>query len=396
MVGTGTRGYGGDGGLAVKAYLDIPTSVAFDASGNSYITDTVNNVIRKVTKSTGIITTVVGVQSVIRGYSGDGGAATSAMLNLPFSVAFDATGNMYVADTFNNVIRKVVKSTGIITTAIGVYSELGGYGGDGGLATKCYLHSPLTITFDAAGNLYIADVQNSIIRMVTKSTGIIKTVAGVGMTSGYSGDGGQATRANLAFPVGFALDSSGNMYIADYAVNLVRKVTKSSGIITTVVGTGMHGYSGDNGPATQATLNIPYGMAFDKAGNLYLCDYQNSVVRKIAHGTGIITTAAGIGLPGYNGDGDLATEAPLYFPIGVAVDSNQNVYIADIGTNRVRSFSTLSGPTMSPTAKPVGAPTANPSKAPVIASSATTTVVALMSVYNPVWWISAAAVFFVW
>jgi trimeric autotransporter adhesin len=213
------------------------------------------------------------------GYSGDGGQATSAALNSPYGVAVDASGNIYIADTYNYRIRIVTKSTGIISTVAGTGSY--GYSGDGGQATSAALDYPCGVAVDASGNIYIADTYNYRIRMVTKSTGIISTVAGTG-SYGYSGDGGQATSAALNSPYGVAVDASGNIYIADTYNYRIRIVTKSTGIISTVAGTGSYGYSGDGGQATSAALRSPYGVAVDASGNIYIADTYNHRIRMFA------------------------------------------------------------------------------------------------------------------
>jgi sugar lactone lactonase YvrE len=219
QAGNGVLGYSGDGGPAASAEFSSPTGVAVDSSGNLYIVDADNNRIRKVTASTGIITTVAGNGTA--GYSGDGGAATSAELDTPFGVAVDASGNLYIVDVNNDRIRKVTASTGIITTVAG--NGTWGYSGDGGTATSAELFSPFGVAVDASGNLYIADSGNNRIRKVTASTGIITTVAGNG-TAGSTGDGGAASSAELSYPTGVVVDSLGNFYIADYNNNKVRTV----------------------------------------------------------------------------------------------------------------------------------------------------------------------------
>ncbi len=263
VAGNGTPGYMGDGGAGISAQLNQPYDVAVDGASNVYIADTANYVIRKLDASTGIITTVAG--NGMAGYSGDGGAATSAELNAPKSVVVDIAGNLYIADTGNNVIRKVDASTGIMTTVAG--NGKAGYSGDGGAATSAQLNTPYGVAVDIAGNLYVADVENHVIRKVTVSTGIITTVAGNGK-AGYSGDGGAAISAEMSSPEGVAVDSLGNLYIAVFGNCVIRKVAASTGIITTVAGNGTAGYSGDGGAATSAEMNYPGGIAVDGAGNL--------------------------------------------------------------------------------------------------------------------------------
>jgi len=275
----------------------------------------------------GIISTVAGNGTA--GYSGDGGPAASAELSYPYSVAVDSAGTFYIADN-NNSVRKV-NASGVISTLAG--NGTAGYSGDGGPATSARLSGPAGVAVDGAGNLYIADQSNQRIRKVTAATGIITTVAGNG-TAGYSGDGGPATSAELNFPAGVAVDSAGNLYIADYNNSVIRKVN-TSGIMTTVAGNGTGGYSGDSGPATSAELYLPIGVAVDGTGNLYIADTGNQRIRKV-DASGIITTVAGNGTAGYSGDGGLAISAQLDRPTSAAVDSAGNLYIADTGNQRIR------------------------------------------------------------
>jgi sugar lactone lactonase YvrE len=332
-------GYSGNGGTATSAQLNNPMGIAFDASGNYYIADESNDVIRKVTTA-GIISTVAG--NNIGGYSGDGGAATAAKLNSPRAIAFDAAGNLYIADYNNNVIRKVTTATGIITTVAGTTS---GYSGDGGLATSAKLNHPYGLVFDVAGNMYISDAGNNVIRKVTTATGIITTVAGNFPGGGYSGDGGTATSAQLNSPRGIAFDAAGNLYIADALNNVIREVTTATGIITTVAGSTL-GYSGDGGPATSAKLHLPVGIAFDASGNMFIADFHNNVIRKVTTATGIISTIAGDNAlgPGYSGDGGPPTSAQLNNPFGLAFDASGNLYFSDEGNNVIRKIVSTSLP----------------------------------------------------
>jgi len=299
---------------------------------NIYIADTSNQRIREVTGSTGIITTVAGWGSkATKFFNGDGGQATAAALNQPSSVTLDSSGNLYIADTNDYTVRKVTASTGIITTVAGKHWTRGS-SGDGGPATAATLFAPSGVALDSSGNIYIADEGSERTRKVTASTGIISTVAGNG-TSGYSGDGGQGTAAELNYPTGVAVDSSGNLYISDLFNNRIRKVTAATGIITTFAGNGTAGYSGDGGQATAAELNYPTGVAVDSSGNLYIGANNDFAIRKVTASTGVITTVAGNGTAGYSGDGGQATAAELSSPYGVASDSNGNIYIADANNN---------------------------------------------------------------
>jgi hypothetical protein len=328
VAGNGGGGYSGDGGPATNASLYYPESAALDAAGNLFIGDFVNNRIRKATTN-GIITTVAGNGNP--GYSGDGVPATNATVR-PAGVALDTNGNLFIADWNNNRIRKV-DTNGIITTVAGIGSP--GYSGDGGPATSASLAYVEGVTVDGAGNLFIADTVNNRIRKVD-TNGIITTVAGKGpaVYGSYSGDGGAATNAGLDTPYSTAVDVSGNLFIADFYNNCIRKVD-TNGIITTVAGNGDWGYSGDGGPATNATLDEPYGVAVDSSGNLFISDSSNDRIRKVDT-NGVITTVAGKDCWGYSGDGGPATNATLNLPAGVALDSVGNLFLADLGNERVR------------------------------------------------------------
>ena len=335
VAGNGSPGYSGDGGAATNASLYYPAGVAVDGSGNLFIADYHNSYIRTVDPN-GIIKTVAG--NGIPSYSGDGGAATNARLYYPAGVAVDASGNLFIADQNNNRIRKV-DTNGIITTEAG-YGTSGGpgsYSGDGGAATYASLYHPAGVTVDASGNLFIADQNNNRIRKMD-TNGIITTVAGDGpsspSTGSFSGDSGAATNASLYAPAGVAVDASGNLFIADRNNNRIRKVD-TNGIITTVVGNGSPGYSGDSGAATYASLYHPSGLAVDASGNLFIADYNNNRIRKVDP-NGTITTVAGNGSASYSGDGGAATNASLHSPSGVVVDTSGNLFIADYSNERIR------------------------------------------------------------
>jgi sugar lactone lactonase YvrE len=324
VAGNGMFGFSGDGLPASGASLRSPVGVGVDGAGNLFIADTTNKRIRKVDPS-GIITTVAG--NGTGGFSGDGGPATGASL-FPTGVAVDAAGNLFIADEGNNRIRKVDR-TGIITNVAGNGSR--GFSGDGGPATSASLAQPFGVAVDGAGTLFIAG-EGSRIRKVDP-TGIISTVAGNG-TFGFSGDGGPATGASLGSPTGVAVDGAGNLFIADIDNNRIRKVDRT-GIISTVAGNGLCCFSGDGGPATGASLAAPFGVAVDGAGNLFIADSNNQRIRKVDP-SGIITTVAGNGTFGFSGDGGPAISASLAFPFGVTADATGNLFIADTENNRVR------------------------------------------------------------
>jgi uncharacterized protein (TIGR03437 family) len=349
FAGTNVSGYTGDAGPATAAELSFPAGITFDRAGNLYFADTFNSRIRKVDKN-GIITTFAGTGDF--GFSGDGGVATKALVNRPYGVAFDQAGNLYIADTYNDLIRKVTASSGLIST-IGGFME--GFGGDGAPASTASFDTPTAVVFDAAGNLYIADTLNNRVREVT-TDGNIHTIAGDGNAADF-GDGGPATSASLNRPTGLALDGAGNLYIADSASHRIRKVTPD-GTITTIAGNGNAGFQGDGGPATQASLFYPKGMVVDvSSGNLYIADYLNSRIRVVTP-DGNINTVAGNGAFDYYGDGGPATSAALKFPWSLTVDAAGNVYVTDDANSIIRKL-TLVPPLVS--AVPKAAPQINAS-----------------------------------
>ena len=324
VAGTGESGFSGDNGPAVDARLSFPHGVAVDGAGNLYISG--NHRIRRVDPS-GIITTVAGTGE--RGFSGDNGPAVDAQLYYPIGLAVDGAGNLYVADSRNDRIRRV-DPAGTITTVAGTGER--GLNGDGGPAVDAQLNLPRDLAADGAGNLYIADRANHRLRRLDPS-GTITTVAGTG-ERGFSGDGGPAAAARLDSPDAVAVDGAGNLYIADIGNHRIRRVDPS-GTITTVAGTGERGFGGDGGPAAAAQLDRPKAVAVDGAGNLYVTDQGNHRIRRVAP-SGTITTHAGTGESGSRGDGGPAVAAQLGFPEVVAVDGAGNLYIAATSNHRVR------------------------------------------------------------
>lgn len=338
FAGNGTPGYSGDGGVATSAQVNYPFSVIVDKDDNVYLTDRGNYRIRKVAKTTGIITTVAG--SGAQGFTGDGGAATSASFDNIVCTAVDADGNVFIADRNNNRIRKVTAATGIISTYAGTGATSFLY--DNNAANTAALNAPASVAIDGSGNIYIADKSNNRIRKVTASTGIITTIAGTG-TAASSGDGGLATAAQVYTPLGIAVDGSQNVYIAESSGHRIRKINALTGIITTIAGTGISGFSGDGGAATAAQISSPFSVDVDASGNILITDRGNQRIRKINGVTGIITTIAGTGVAGFSGDGGAATAAQLSAPYDACFDGNGNVYIADRINYRIRKIDAVTG-----------------------------------------------------
>jgi sugar lactone lactonase YvrE len=387
VAGDGRHQTAGDGGPATAASVKLPRSVAVDALGNLYIAQADNNLIRRVDAVTGIIRTIAG--RFEPGYGGDGGPAADALLDRPIYVSVDGAGNLFIADQYNNRIRKITAATGIITTVAGngrnvlfrdnipaleaeLYNPMGvavdsrgnifidevgrsrirrvdavtgvittvagsgffGFAGDGGLATAAGLQLPRTVAVDAAGTLVIADSYNNRVRRVDGPTRIITTIAG-NRTENFAGDNGPAAAAVL-FPSGVAVDSAGNIFIADTHNCRVRRVDASSLVITSVAGDGTYGRSSDGVPAAGALLWEPQDVAVDTAGNVVIADSETHRIRKIDRTTGLITTVAGNVGPNFSGDGGPGTAASLSEPAGIAFDSAGNLFIADTGNHRVR------------------------------------------------------------
>jgi PKD repeat protein len=341
IAGTGTAGFVGDGGQATSAQLNAPIGVAVDQSGNAYVADVMNRRIRRVTPA-GTITTIAGTGTA--GFSGDGGQATSAQLNGPFGVAVDQNGNVYIADTVNNRVRRVT-SAGQITTVAGTGTA--GSTGDGGQATSAQLNVPEGVALDANGNLYVAEFAGHRVRRVT-TAGVISTFAGTG-TAGSGGDGGQATSAQLRNPIGVTVDAAGNVYIADSGNHKIRRVT-AQGVISTFAGTGTAGFTGDGGQATSAQLSGPFGVTVDAGGNVYIGDTGNNRIRRVTS-AGTITTIAGTGVAANTSDGNPASSAQINTPTGVAVGRDGSLYVASTNGNRIRKI-TNAPPTASFTANP--------------------------------------------
>ncbi len=326
VTGNGRSNYTGDGGNAANAACFAPAGITYHG-GNIYFADKGNHAIRMIDAS-GIITTIAGRDSSF-GFSGDNGPATAAFINSPTSIAFDAAGNLYFTDDGNNRIRKI-NTSGIITTIVG--TGVAGNYGDNGPATNAQLNHATGVVVNDTGAILIADANNHVIRMID-TAGKIHTLVGVGR-SGYSGDGGYANIATLNYPKGLALDAAGNLYIADNGNSVIRKVTPA-GIISAYAGNGTNGYGGDGGYGYQAQLSTPTEITIDASGDAYIADFGNHVVRKVTR-SGTISTFAGNGTSGNTGDGGYASSAQLSGPYGTATDGSGNVYITDEISNVIR------------------------------------------------------------
>lgn len=348
LAGTAVSGYSGDGGPASLAETCFPSDITTDQTGADgtqgsyvYFADSCNNRIRMVDMNTGIITTLAGTG--VADFSGDGGPAIRATLNGPSSVAMRDDSLLYIADTYNNRIRRIYMAMRLIETVAG--SGGYGYSGRGGLATSALLNNPLGVAWDyTTSKLYIADTNNHRIRVVDDVyTLLINTVAGTGV-AGYSGDSLPADAATLAYPAKLTFDSFGNMYIADSGNHRIRKVAKNTGVINTFAGTGVAGYSGDDGKAVGALLFKPSDVAVDLIGNVFIADALNNCIRKVNTTSGIITTVAGTGTVGYEGDGGPARSALLSQPLGVHIDKAGTIYVADTSNSRVRTITATGAP----------------------------------------------------
>jgi streptogramin lyase len=334
FAGTGKLGFGGDGGPATKAQLDQPFDVAFDPAGNLYFSDTNNHRVRKVDAKTGAITTVAGNGK--KGFGGDGAKAPDAMLNEPYGLELDADGNLFIVDRLNFCVRRVDAKTGAIRTVAGVGGKKG-FEGDGGPADKALFVEPNGLSLDGKGKMYVADVAGHRVRVVDLKAGTIATLCGTGKGAA-TGDGGPFKDAALLGPRAVAVGPDGKLYVVERNGHSVRRIDFAKGTIERYAGTGKKGYTGDGGPAKDATFDGPKEIDIDKAGNVYLVDTENEAIRRIDAKTGIVTTVAGKGrtkTPGL-GDGGPATAATLGRPHGVAVGPDGAVYIGDTNSHRVR------------------------------------------------------------
>jgi streptogramin lyase len=335
VAGMGKAGHAGDGGKAVEARLDQPFHCDIDTAGSLLIAEAGSHCIRKVDLKTGLIATVAGTGA--KGYTGDGDDATKATMNEPYAVVADRNGDLYVVDRLNAVIRKVDGKTGKISTVAGNGTK--GYAGDGGKATEAMLREPNDCCLDGRGGLLIADVADWRIRRLDLKTGSITTFAGTGRPKAKPdrariGDGGPATRAVIVGARAVCVGPKGETYVCEREGNAIRKID-GDGTITTWAGTGAAGYAGDGGDASKATFNGPKAIRCDRQGNLCVVDTENHAIRRIDAKTKVVTTVAG-GREGAGGDGEDATKAGLDRPHGCVIDEKGNLYIADSNNHRVR------------------------------------------------------------
>lgn len=329
VAGDGTAGFAGDGGDPTLARLNSPFGTAVDLAGNIYIADYNNHRIRKIDATTGSISTICGTATP--GYNGDNIDAASAQLQNPGRLMVDASNNLYIADVGNQRIRKIDSVTNLISTVAGTGNNA--HGGDGGQATAADIGGPWGIAMDSAGNLYIASYSFHRIRKVDTS-GIITTICGDG-NAGSTGDGSPAIDARVQAPLGIAVDRNDNVYICDFGNEKIRRID-SDGVITTFAGTGSLGAGAENVPATTSPLSNPRDVAIDSNGDVYIADRDNHRIRKVSHVTGIINTIAGNGNFGSGGDGGTAISANLYQPGGLGFDPDGNLLVCDTSNHKVR------------------------------------------------------------
>jgi DNA-binding beta-propeller fold protein YncE len=332
-AGTGERGFAGDGGPAERAVLNGPFDIGFDPAGNLYFSDTFNHRIRRIDARSSIITTVAGNGTT--GYAGDGGPAIEAAFNEPYGIAVDLVGNIYVADRHNHCVRRIDGGSGIVTSFAGNGSA--GFAGDGGPAARAGLAEPNGLAFDPAQQrLFIADVADNRVRAVDLATGTIATFAGTGEPA-HSGDGGPAAAAGVWGARAVRVAADGTVYILERQGSSLRAVNPRTGVITTLAGTGARGYGGDGDPALAAVFDAPKELTIDPAGDILIVDTENHAIRHIDVKSGTVDTIAG-GHKGGEGDGGPARQAGLGRPHGIAVSPDGALYIGDTENHRIRKL----------------------------------------------------------
>ena len=331
-VGTGEKGYAGDGGPATRALLNGPFDVGFDPQGNLYFSDTFNHCIRRVDARTNVITTIAGGGTP--GYSGDRGPATRAAFNEPYGIAVDMTGNVYVADRHNHCVRRVDSATGVITTFAGNGSS--GFSGDDGAAASAGMVEPNGLALDPEQKrLFIADVADHRVRVVDLASGVIWTFAGTGEPE-HSGDGGPASEAGIHGARAVKVAADGTVYILERQGSTLRAVDARTGATRTIAGTGARGYAGDDGPALAAAFDAPKEMALDRDGNVLVVDTENHVIRRVDLEAATVARIVGSGRQGGDGDGGPASSATLDRPHSAAVAADGSIYIGDTNNHRIR------------------------------------------------------------
>jgi sugar lactone lactonase YvrE len=338
VCGTGSYGFGGDGSAATSAAISGVASLFFDSAGDLWFADENNHRVRRINMSSGIVSTLAGSGPSAPssgGFAGDGGPAVAARLNRPNSMAINAAGHLYISDSYNSLVRRVDSGTQVITSVVGGSLSYG----DGLHATEALLISADDVVADRYGNLFICDTDHHRVRRVDAVSGRISTVAGVG-TAGYSGDGGLATLAMLNLPIGLSIDADGNLFIADTNNQRLRRVDATTGVMTTLAGTGTAGYSGDGGQATLAQITDPLDVAWDPAGFVLICESRR--LRRVNLASGIISTVTGAGSPGFSGDGGPASAAETGMLTSVCLDASRNIFISDSGNYRVRRIDAVS------------------------------------------------------
>jgi streptogramin lyase len=333
-VGTGQADRRGEGGPATAAELNGPFDVAFDRQGNLYVSDTGNHRIVRVEGKTNVLTTIAG--NGTKGSSGDGGPATGAQLDEPYGLAIDDDGNVYFADRLNRRVRRVDARTGRIATVAGDGSKV--FSGDGGPATEAGLVEPNGVALDGRGRLFIADVADHRIRVLDLETGQIGTFTGTGQGK-HEGDDGPVNKASIFGARAVEVGPGGTVYVLERQGNTLRAVDPARGVIRLFAGTGLKGFTGDGGPALDATFDGPKELALDTEGNVLIVDTENHAIRRVDAKTGKVSTVAGTGQRGGLGDGGPATKAQLDRPHGVAIGPDGSIYIGDTGNNRVRKVS---------------------------------------------------------